>query len=569
MEGEFDIWKFLAGLGIFLFGMFLLEESVRNLAGRSFKRFIRKYTTGRFKSVLSGGLITALLQSSSAVSLMVLTFVGAGIMSMRNAIGVILGSNAGTTTTAWIVALLGFSLEIESLALPMIGIGGLGTIFLGSSDRYSNISKLLVGFGFLFMGLDFMKVSVEHFTDDFAMDAFTGYGILLYLLVGIVLTAIMQSSSATIAIVLTGLNAGILDFESAAAVVVGANIGTTVTVLIGSIGGNQIKKRVAASHLVFNVVTAVLGIVLLYPLSWLILQITGPDPEDAVIGIAIFHTVFNVMGVLLFIPFMSWLAQLLVRLVPDKRPGLTMVIHRLPPGESEAAIPGIHAEVFHLILTVLRHNLIALRIDPQLVFPLGAGETKPTREIPPEQQYDNLKTLQADIFTFAARVQESTLGVKESEDLHRFLHGARLALHSAKTLKDVQHYFEEFENADNDYLNQQYTAFRQRMIAEYLKIAELHRDSTEEPIHPDRVSGDMAQILHHIRKEDQQFVRATTKAVAANELKDTDISNILIANRAFIQSSRQILSALREALLTPAESAMFEELTDPQLTDIP
>lgn len=257
MEGEFDIWKFLAGLGIFLFGMFLLEESVRNLAGRSFKRFIRKYTTGRFKSVLSGGLITALLQSSSAVSLMVLTFVGAGIMSMRNAIGVILGSNAGTTTTAWIVALLGFSLEIESLALPMIGIGGLGTIFLGSSDRYSNISKLLVGFGFLFMGLDFMKVSVEHFTDDFAMDAFTGYGILLYLLVGIVLTAIMQSSSATIAIVLTGLNAGILDFESAAAVVVGANIGTTVTVLIGSIGGNQIKKRVAASHLVFNVVTAV------------------------------------------------------------------------------------------------------------------------------------------------------------------------------------------------------------------------------------------------------------------------------------------------------------------------
>lgn len=547
--------------------MFLMEESVRNLAGRSFKRFIRKYTTGRFKSVVSGGLITALLQSSSAVSLMVLTFVGAGIMTMRNAIGVILGSNAGTTTTAWIVALFGFSLNIESFALPMIGVGGLGTIFLGSSPRYSNISKLLVGFGFLFMGLDFMKVSVEHFADNFAMDSLTGYGILLYFLVGIVLTAIMQSSSATIAIVLTGLNAGILDFESAAAMVVGANIGTTVTVLIGSIGGSQIKKRVAASHVAFNVVTAVIGLILLYPLSWFIVQLTGSAPEDAVVGIAIFHTVFNVMGVLLFLPFMGWLAALMIRLLPDKRTGLTMVIHRLPPDVTEAAIQGIHTEVFQLVRMVLRHNLKALRIDPELVFHLNNADHKPEKVLTTDQQYDNLKTLQANIFTFAAKVQENNLASNESEDLHRFLHGARLALHSAKTIKDVQHYFDGFESADSDYLNNEYAGFRKRMIAEYLKISELLQRSDEGPVHPDQISGDMAQILQHIRKEDQQFVKTATKAVASSALQDADVSNILIANRAFIQSSRQILSALREALFTPAESAMFEELTDPQLTN--
>ncbi len=498
---------------------------------------------------------------------MVLTFVGAGIMTMRNAIGVILGSNAGTTTTAWIVALFGFSLDIESFALPMIGVGGLGTIFLGNSPRYSNISKLLVGFGFLFMGLDFMKISVEHFANNFAMDALTGYGILLYFLVGIALTAIMQSSSATIAIVLTGLNAGIFDFESAAAVVVGANIGTTVTVLIGSIGGSQIKKRVAASHVVFNVITAVIGLVLLYPLSWMVLQITGSAPEDAVIGIPIFHTVFNVMGVLLFLPFMSWLATLMIRLIPDRRPGLTMVIHRLLPNVSEAAIQGIRTEVFLLILMVLRHNLRALNIDSELVFPITSAEKKPERELTQEQQYDNLKTLQASIFTFAAKVQESTLGENESEDLNRFLHSARLALHSAKTLKDVQHYFDKFENADNDYLNNEYAAFRKRMIAEYLKIAELQQGSNAEMTQPEKTLGDMAQILNHIHKEDQRFVKAATNAVSANELKDVDISNILIANRAFIHSSRQILSALREVLFTPEESAIFEELVTPQITN--
>ncbi len=161
----FDIWKLLAGLGIFMFGMFLMEESIKKLSGRAFKRLIRVYTTGKVKSIFSGIFVTSILQSSSAVSLMVLAFVGAGIMSMENAIGVILGSNIGTTVTAWIVASIGFKVNIESFALPLIGMGGLGLIFLGRSEKYSNISKLLVGFGFLFMGLDYMKTSVEVFTD--------------------------------------------------------------------------------------------------------------------------------------------------------------------------------------------------------------------------------------------------------------------------------------------------------------------------------------------------------------------------------------------------------------------
>ena len=155
VEG-FDIWKLLAGLGIFLFGMFLMEESIKKLSGKSFKKYIREYTTGKIKSILSGIFSTAVLQSSSAVSLMVLAFVGAGIMTMENAIGVILGSNIGTTITAWIVAFLGFKVSIESFALPLIGIGGLGLIFLGNSVKYANLSKLVVSFGFLFMGLEYI-----------------------------------------------------------------------------------------------------------------------------------------------------------------------------------------------------------------------------------------------------------------------------------------------------------------------------------------------------------------------------------------------------------------------------
>jgi len=148
MDTNFDLWRLLAGLGIFLFGMLLIEESVRALSGRAFRKIIRRYTDGRLRSIGSGALVTALLQSSSAVSLMVLAFVGAGVMSMQNAIGVIMGSNIGTTFTAWVVAVLGFKIKIEAFALPFIGIGAIGLILFKPASKLSLISRLLIGFGF-------------------------------------------------------------------------------------------------------------------------------------------------------------------------------------------------------------------------------------------------------------------------------------------------------------------------------------------------------------------------------------------------------------------------------------
>ncbi|MCB0386983.1 MAG: Na/Pi cotransporter family protein, partial [Bdellovibrionales bacterium] len=268
MPEEFDFWKLIAGLGIFLFGMFLMEESVRKLSGRSFRRLIRDYTRGRFRSIASGVFTTGLLQSSSAISLMVLAFVGAGVMDMTSAIGVIMGSNLGTTLTGWIVATLGFSFKIESFALPLIGIGGLGLIFLGKSEKYSNISKLMVGFGFLFLGLDYMKGGVEALASQFDLSTFRDYNIFVFVGLGFIFTVLMQSSSATLAIVLTTLHAGVIDFHSGAGLVIGANIGTTFTIILGAMGAAQVKKRVALSHFLFNVVTAVVALALVYPLSW-------------------------------------------------------------------------------------------------------------------------------------------------------------------------------------------------------------------------------------------------------------------------------------------------------------
>lgn len=552
MAESFDIWKLLAGLGIFLFGMFLMEEAVKNLAGRSFKKFIRTSTTGRLRSIVSGAAVTAILQSSSAVSLMVLAFVGAGIMAMDNAIGVILGSNIGTTVTAWIVAYFGFKIDIEAFSLPLIGIGGLGLIFLGKSERYSNLSRLMVGFGFLFMGLDYMKESVTELTETFDIASLPNYGIMVYALVGLLLTATMQSSSATIAIVLTALNAEVIGFKMAAAMVVGANVGTTATVILAAIGGSQIKKRVALSHLSFNAVSAVIGLALLPVIVWLITFIIGSPNENAVIGVALYHTLFNVIGVLVFLPFIGLFAKLLVRVYPDRTATITHYLQNVSPNVSDAAIAGLRNEIMHLVRGTLEHNLRTLRIDVSLVLS-DASNGKMSLD----EHYEQLKRLQAEIFSFASTLLTQGVDEEESSQLNRQLHAARMALHAAKTMKDVRHNFDEFESSENEFVLKTNAEFRQRLIALYLRLTPL---LAEQP-HAE-VASKLSKALKHLTKEDTQFVHAVTRHTAEGRLQDLEISNLLMVNRGFIQSSRQVILAIKEMTLTESELEMFDKLTD-------
>ncbi len=555
MFDELNIWKLLAGLGIFLFGMFLMEESIKGLAGRSFKKLIKEYTNTRIKAILAGAFSTSILQSSSAVGLMVLAFVGAGIMMMENAIGVIIGSNLGTTFTAWIVATLGFKLNIESFSLPLIGVGGLIIIFLGKSEKYSHISKLLVGFGFLFMGLDYMKASVVEYTTQFDIAQLPHYGILMYVLFGLVSTAIMQSSSASIAIVLTALHAGVIDFEASAAMIIGANVGTTATILIGGIGATQMKKRVAFSHLIFNVVTGVLGLALLIPLSLLVIKMVGN--QELVVGVALFHTLFNLLGVILFFPFVGLFSKLLLKMFPDKSLELTQYIHKLTSEVPEAAVTGIQKEVLHLIENTLRFNLNVLTIDEELVF---SKKQNDKRKLSFDEQYENLKLLQAEIFTFASRVQAGDMDEMDSKNLNRYLHSARMAMHSAKSMKDIKHNFEAFASDDNEYIYNRNSDFKKRLIQLYLRIVALFNENTHEDI-----AKEMAKLLKHINKEDRELVASVQKVATEKSISDIQVSEMLMVNRVFIQSSRQVLASIREVLLTEHELAMFESLTDEEL----
>ena len=273
MSEELDLWRLAAGLGLFLFGMHQLEQALTQLAGRSFKKFLRQYTAKPLRGVLAGAVTTAALQSSSVVSLIVLAFVGTGIISLASALGIVFGSNLGTTMTGWIVATIGFKLDIEALALPLITIGGFGVVWSATGTRRSGASHFVVGLGLMLMGLEFMKAGALIATTLFDPSALAGYPLIIFLLAGLLLTAIIQSSSATIMITLSALYAGAIPLDSAAAIAIGADLGTTITALLGALAGSAAKKRVAAAVVLFNVVADTIAFLSLKPLLRFITEV--------------------------------------------------------------------------------------------------------------------------------------------------------------------------------------------------------------------------------------------------------------------------------------------------------
>ncbi|MEE1213660.1 MAG: Na/Pi cotransporter family protein [Bacteroidaceae bacterium] len=342
--GILQIFTLLGALGMFLYGMNLMSSGLQKAAGERLRRFLSAMTSNPFKGVMTGLGITTIIQSSSATTVMVVSFVNAGLLTLAQAIGVIMGANIGTTVTAWMVSWLGFKADISVLAVPMML---LGFLFSNSKiDKRKNIGELIVGFSLLFLGLSFMKDSVPDLRETPQVLEFVsswsahGFGsVLLFLAFGTILTLVLQSSSATMAITLIMLSMGWIPFEMACAMVLGENIGTTITANIAASVGNTQAKRAAMSHTIFNVFGVVWALILYKPFLHLVGTITEnlfglPNPAAegfvvtdsisaegtaALYGLSMLHTLFNLTNTLLLVWFTKWIAQAVSWIVPTPK----------------------------------------------------------------------------------------------------------------------------------------------------------------------------------------------------------------------------------------------------------
>lgn len=295
------IGSFVGGIGLFLLGMRLMSEGLKLAAGGALRRILSGWTRTPLRGFFSGILITSLVQSSSAVTVAVIGFVNAGLLSLLQTVYVIYGTNIGTTMTSWLVALIGFKMDVHAIALPLIGLGMLFRL-LDPGGRRGALGESLAGFGLFFLGIGILKDAFGELgsTIDLASYAAHGGGLLLFTLLGFVLTFLMQSSSAAMAVTLTAAASGVVPFYAAAATVIGANVGTTTTAALSVIGATPNAQRTAAVHVLFNLITAAAALVLLNPLLEFVdmLRVFHPH-DDIATKLALFHTLFNIFGVML------------------------------------------------------------------------------------------------------------------------------------------------------------------------------------------------------------------------------------------------------------------------------
>ena len=313
----------LGSLGVFLFGMKVMSEGIQKVAGNRLRNILSYMTQNRFAGVLTGFVTTCLVQSSSATTVMLISFVNAGLITLVQSIGVIMGANVGTTITGWLVSIFGFKFKITTIALPAVGIG-LPLIF-SKLTKKRNIGEIFVGFGLLFLGLKFLKESVPNIKDNPEvlqfLSAYTDLGALslaIFIFAGIILTIVVQSSSAAMAITITMAFSGWIDFKTAAALVLGQNVGTTVTAYLASINANYHAKRTARAHLIFNVV-GVVWVILIFNIFIEFIDYIIPgdylDPNNIPIHLSMFHTMFNIINVVVLIWFVPQIASIVEKMV--------------------------------------------------------------------------------------------------------------------------------------------------------------------------------------------------------------------------------------------------------------
>lgn len=550
MNYALDIWRTLAGIAVFLLGMNFLEDGLKQLAGRRFKLFLRKQSGKKLSALGSAAVVTGVLQSSSVVNLMILALAGASIINMQHALALMLGTNLGTTLSTWFVAAVGFKLNMESFALPVIGITGICRALIKKNSTGYHWNSFCLGLGFVFAGLDWMKTGIGNAVSNIDLSTLQQYPAIIFLLIGICITGLIQSSSATIAIVLSALHAHAITLYSATAITLGAEIGTTLKLILASAGGSPIKKRVATGNFLFNSISALIFLVLLGPVNKMITDIIGI--KDPLIALSFFQTFINFTGILLFFPFLNTLGRFLERLFVNEK-SRSKYIDAVPVTDADLALAALRKESLFFIRHVACFSLKIFELEESKLL-LWNDLPERYREMPEMDQYDYLKQLHGDIYTYCIRLQKSAVTQHETVELTQLTASVRNAMYAAKSIKDAFYDIGQLKNSGNESKYAFYIQSREKTKVFYDRLAGVlqkdNRLSFEEMVSIyQSVQSNYTASLSELYKEDNN-----------RRLSDLEVSTIINFNRELYASFKSMALALKDCLLTEKDAVYFDDL---------
>jgi phosphate:Na+ symporter len=478
-----------AGVALFLFGMLCMEEGFKAYSGGALQRILSGSTDRLWKSLSFGIVSTTLMQSSSLVSVLTISFLSAELIGLAQGIGIIFGANLGTTTGAWLVAGFGLKVKLSAYAMPMLVFGVL--LLMQASRRLKGLGWILVGIGFLFLGIHYMKEGFSAYSAhlDLTQYAMTGIaGLLVFTLIGVVATVVMQSSHATLTLIITALAVGQITYENALALAIGANIGTTITAVLGALGASISGKRLAAAHLIFNVVTGLVALLLITPLlvsvdflaEWL-----NIDADNHTLKLALFHTLFNLLGILLMLPLVDKMVEMLERRLREEK-----VLRDRPRYLSNAslalpsvALQAVTKETQHLFsnaFTLIAHGICLRRATIVSDQDLQQIIDQPGKiiELDMDDQYArSIKDIYGANIEFLSKAQAAASS--EYAEAFNALRRANMDVVAAiKAVKHLRKNLLPYMQSNNLHIRREYNRFRVR-IGEVLRALAALRESED------------------------------------------------------------------------------------------
>ena len=551
-----------AGVAIFLFGMLSLENGFRQFTGGFLERVLRRTTDTIPKSLGFGIVSTAIMQSSSLVSVITISFLSAGLLPLITGIGIIFGANLGTTTGAWLFATIGMKMSLSAFALPML-VFGVVLNFQGSRALKA-VGAVLAGLGFLFLGIEFMKAGFESYQSavDLRQYAMTGVtGLLVYTALGILATVVMQSSHATLALTLAGLATGQITYENALALAIGANIGTTVTALIGGLGANIAGKRLAGAHLLFNMATAAIALMLIEPLRWSVdglSALMSIADDDYTIKLALFHTLFNCLGVAVMLPMISRMASALERWLPERAEEAAAQPKYLNPAamdSPDSANAAVRREVWHLFdqaFVILAHGLHLHREQIRNCDDLEAtiNNSRERINIDIDLVYrQRVKRLYNAILDFISRRMTRISSASSTEALYRLQHAAGEMVEAIKHVKHLRKNLTFYMVADNTAIRKEYNDLRLRVA---MVLRETHRFYEGKFDDASTAILELDEIAVRARVDRESMVARVTKLLGAKRI-DSAMATSLLNDSAYASETVDAILTGTRALLTATD----------------
>ena len=558
-----DFKEIAAGVAIFLFGMLALEEGFKAFTGGLLENLLRRTTDKLWKSLSFGVVTTTIMQSSSLVSVITISFLSAGLISLAAGVGIIFGANLGTTTGAWLVAGFGLKVKISAYAMPMLVFGVI--LIFQKSRELKGIGYVLAGLGFLFLGIHHMKEGFDAFKDsiDLTQYAVAGYpGIFLFALLGLVATVVMQSSHATLVLIITALAAQQITYENALALAIGANIGTTITAIIGSLSSNVEGRRLAGAHLIFNAVTALVAILFIYQLAKAVDGVSawlGIATDDYTLKLAVFHTLFNALGIILMLPFMNILVTFLENALKPRMRSASepLYLNDAAFELGDTAIETVRKETVHLYDNAFDIIAAGLSLNSGDILseqPLDevVKASRKRIEIDIDDNYnERVKNLYAEIVGFISSAQVS-MTTEQAEELFELRAAGRDIVEAIKDTKHLQKNLSNYLNSDNLHVREEYDKIRFQVATVMRQLDEVRKQGDDSAL---ILSLDALKL--DLRENDSRLDSNLDKLVR-NQLITPQMATSLMNDGSYSYDVSEHLIKMGEILFSTSGTALRE-----------